>query len=236
MCEFQSKDIGKLAEALLRIQSNMNPALKDGTNPFTNSTYATLNSVMATCRDLLFAEGILLTQLMVPAPVELGTGHIGLETKFIHVESGQWLSSLAVIPLPKNDPQGMGSAITYARRYALTAMLGMVTEDDDGESAKISPKMGFRPNNAPESTQRQKGPQRKQTQATANLNGSNRLQTRGQNLPRLEGIEYQSFTAQDGKTCIVARGNTMSKKEILMEAGFRWNRERKCWWKYDIAM
>lgn len=75
-----------------------------------------------------------------PAPVELGAGHIGLETRLIHAESGQWISSMAVIPLPKNDPQGMGSAITYARRYSLCAMLGIVTEDDDGEGAKIGSK------------------------------------------------------------------------------------------------
>ena len=89
---------------------------------------------MKFCRSLLSAQAIWLTQLPCPAPVELGAGHIGLETRLIHAESGQWISSVAIIPLPKNDPQGMGSAITYARRYALTAMLGIITEeDDDGE-------------------------------------------------------------------------------------------------------
>ncbi len=56
---------------------------------------------------------------------------LGPMTKLTHTESGQWQASLAVVPLPKADPQGMGSAITYARRYAITAMLGMATEDDD---------------------------------------------------------------------------------------------------------
>lgn len=135
----QSQDITELSRAMLQVQQGIRPAMKDATNPFTRSNYATLNSVMESCRDALLSQGILFTQLPCPAPVELGAGHIGLETRLIHAESGQWISSMAVIPLPKNDPQGMGSAITYARRYSLCAMLGIVTEDDDGESAKISP-------------------------------------------------------------------------------------------------
>ena len=135
----QSQDITELSRAMLQVQQSIRPAMKDATNPFTRSNYATLNSVMESCRDALLSQGILFTQLPCPAPVELGAGHIGLETRLIHAESGQWISSMAVIPLPKNDPQGMGSAITYARCYSLCAMLGIVTEDDDGESAKISP-------------------------------------------------------------------------------------------------
>ena len=108
-----SQDIIKLAKALLEVQRELVPVVKDSTNPFTKSTYASLNSVMEACRDILISHGIWLTQLPCPAPVELGTGHIGLETRLVHAESGQWISCLAVIPLPKNDPQGMGSAITY---------------------------------------------------------------------------------------------------------------------------
>ena len=61
-------------------------------------------------------------------------GYLGLVTKLTHAESGQWQSSLAVVPLPKADPQGVGISMTYMRRYALSAMLGIVTEEDtDGE-------------------------------------------------------------------------------------------------------
>lgn len=108
----QSQDINELSKAMLQIQQNLLSALKDATNPFTKSNYATLNSVMDSCRETLLSHGIWLTQLPCPAPVELGAGHIGLETRLIHAESGQRISSLAVIPLPKNDPQGMGSTIT----------------------------------------------------------------------------------------------------------------------------
>ena len=137
MLEYCSAEISELAKALIAVQRELLPAARDGTNPFTRSNYATLNSVMEACRDVLLAHGIWMTQLPVPAPVELGPGHIGLLTKLTHAESGQWQSSLAVVPLPKADPQGMGSAITYARRYALTAMLGIITEeDDDGEAVQ----------------------------------------------------------------------------------------------------
>jgi ERF superfamily. len=74
---------------------------------------------MDACRDALIQNGIWLCQY--PVPVEQPNA-IGLVTKLTHAESGQWQSSLAVVPLPKADPQGMGSAITYARRYALESL------------------------------------------------------------------------------------------------------------------
>ncbi|WP_346666520.1 ERF family protein [uncultured Mailhella sp.] len=60
-----------------------------------------------------------------------------METHLIHAESGQWISSVAIIPLPKNNPQGMGSVITYARRYSLCAILGIEKENDEN-TASIS--------------------------------------------------------------------------------------------------
>ena len=137
MQETCSSEIKELAKALLNVQRQLQPAMKDANNPFTKSNYASLKSVMETCRDALLDNGIWLCQY--PVPVET-PGCIGLATKLTHAESGQWQSSLAVVPLPKADPQGMGSAITYARRYTLTAMLGMITEDDDGEAARIDTK------------------------------------------------------------------------------------------------
>jgi hypothetical protein len=71
---------------------------------------------------------------VVQVPVAVEAGHLGLMTKLVHGESGQWQSSLMVMPLPKNDPQGYGSALTYARRYGLATLVGLVSEtDDDGD-------------------------------------------------------------------------------------------------------
>ncbi|WP_298033625.1 ERF family protein [uncultured Desulfovibrio sp.] len=126
-----------MAKALLNVQRQLQPIPKDAENSFTKSRYTSLKSVMAVCRDALLDNGIWLCQYPVPVDTP---GCLGLVTKLTHAESGQWQSSLAVVPMPKADPQGMGSAITYARRYALTTMLSMVTEDDDGEGAKSGQK------------------------------------------------------------------------------------------------
>ncbi len=141
MNQYQSENITDLAKVLLNVQRTVQPVTKDAENPFTKSWYASLNSVMDACRDALIENGIWLCQY--PVPVEQPNS-LGLVTKLTHAESGQWQSSLAVVPLPKADPQGMGSAMTYARRYALTAMLGMVTEDDDAESARTGRKLNTR--------------------------------------------------------------------------------------------
>lgn len=217
MQELNSQDITKLAKALLNVQRQLLPAARDATNPFTKSRYATLNSVMAASRDALLDNGIWLCQC--PVPVD-APGAIGLMTKLTHTESGQWQSSLTVMPLPRADPQGMGSAITYARRYALTAMLGLVTEDDDGEAASLR-KGG---------TARQQSPRRQGRQETTPAHVAE-----SDELPSLEGVTYQRVTAQDGRECIVASGNTQPKKEILSGLGFRWNAQRKYWWKYADA-
>ena len=221
----------ELAKALLNVQRQMAPATKDAVNPFIKNRYATLNSVMEACREALLNNGIWLTQLPVPAPIELGPGHIALMTKLTHAESGQWQSSLTVIPLPKADPQGMGSAITYARRYALTAMLGMITEDDDGEAAKLPQKANngrFHVNHATND--------RRSAQPGAEADFySGESPFNDPSLPQLEGVSYQYTTAQDGRQCVIATGNTHLKQEILSGAGFRWNAQRKFWWKYANA-
>ena len=229
MTPYQSESITELAKALLNVQRTVQPIAKDAENPFTKSWYASLNSVMDACKSALIENGVWLCQY--PVPVE-PPNSLGLVTKLTHAESGQWQSSLAVVPLPKADPQGMGSAMTYARRYALTAMLGMVTEDDDGEGAKNGKKSSTRPKlpiNSPET--------RKTTSLNANIENTpsvaaNSPLTALENLPPLEGIVYQQVTAQDGRPCIIATGNTQAKKELLTGAGFRWNAQRKLWWKY----
>lgn len=232
MTPYQSENITELAKALLSVQRTVQPIVKDAENPFTKSWYASLNSVMEACRDALIENGIWLCQY--PVPVEQPNS-LGLVTKLTHAESGQWQSSLAVVPLPKADPQGMGSAMTYCRRYALTAMLGMVTEDDDGERARTgrkSPTRSKLPVNTPET---QKARPRDPSSINNIPTPSNRPSAAFENLPPLEGVTYQQVTAQDGRPCIIAIGNTQARKELLAGAGFHWNAQRKLWWKYVDA-
>ena len=236
MQEMNSPEITRLAKALLAVQRELASASKDATNPFTRSRYATLNSGMEACREALLTHGIWLTQLPVPAPPELGPGHIGLLTKLTHAESGQWQGSLTVVPLPKADPQGMGSAITYARRYALTAMLGMITEDDDGEGARAGTQTSTRREQPPRTATVPRPAQRSRTRTTRSQAGEKSGPPDATDpLPPLEGVAYQRVTAQDGRLCIVATGNTQPRREILSGAGFRWDARRGLWWKYDDA-
>ena len=232
MTPYHSENITELAKALLNVQRTVQPIARDAENPFTKSWYASLNSVMDACRDALIENSIWLCQY--PVPVEQPNS-LGLVTKLTHAESGQWQSSLAVVPLPKADPQGMGSAMTYARRYALTAMLSMVTEDDDAEGAKNGKKSTTRPKLPVIDTETKKTSPRDPSIKNNSSPPSNRTPAGLANLPPLEGIAYQQVMAQDGRPCIIATGNTQAKRELLTGAGFRWTAQRKLWWKYVDA-
>ena len=223
-----STEITELAKAMLKVQAALLPAMNDRENPFTKSNYATLNSIMEACRDALLENGIWLAQY--PVPVE--AGHVGLVTKLTHAESGQWQSSLMVMPLLKADPQGYGSAMTYSRRYALSALIGIVTEEDD-DGAAAGSESGQRSKRKPPARQQGGDPAMESKQA-----GDPQVQSDEPSLaamPKLDGITYQTIKATDGRRCIVATGNTQPKKEILMGIGFKWNPQRKIWWKYADA-
>ncbi len=208
MESYCSADITQLAKAMLAVQKQLSPVTKDATNPFTRSRYATLNAVVDTCKKALLDNGIWMTQITVPS--EAGT--IALLTKLTHAETGQYQASLTVLPLQKPDCQGAGSAITYARRYALTAMLGMVTEDDDdGEGAKLPPSRPMKP--APQQPQPHEQP----------------------DLPQIAGVTYRNTTTADGQSYVVACGNTLPGKDRLHAAGFRWDASQKQWWRAVTA-
>ena len=229
MQEYNSEDISEIVKALINVQRQLQPATKDANTPFTKSKYATLNSVMDSCRDALLSNGIWLCQYPVPAE----PGYLGLITKLTHAESGQWQSSLAVVPLPKADPQGLGISMTYMRRYALSSMLGIVTEEDTDEefnSDKLNRPQ--RQKNAVNAPQRDKTTQDDSGQAKKISPALNRASGGLSNLPHLDGISYQIVPAQDGRECVLATGNTAAKKEQLSAAGFHWNPQRKIWWKY----
>ena len=83
-CTYCSPEITELAKAMLKVQAEVLPALKDRENPFTHSSYATLNSVMEACRQALLANNIWFSQY----PVPVDPGHIGLVTKLVHADSG----------------------------------------------------------------------------------------------------------------------------------------------------
>lgn len=127
----QSESITSLAAALVKAQSEMGGAVKDSANPFFKSKYADLTSVVRAIKEPFAKHGLAYTQF----PIRDDNG-VGVVTRLIH-ESGEWLEGEYILPMVKQDPQAAGSAITYARRYALQAMAGIPTADDDAESAMI---------------------------------------------------------------------------------------------------
>lgn len=126
----EGRNIGELAKALAQAQSEMDHAAKDRTNPHFKNKYATLASVIDACRPALNRHGIAIVQLVCGESAEVAT----VETMLLHA-SGQSISTRYSMPVTKQDPQGHGSAITYARRYALLAIVGLAADDDDGNDA-----------------------------------------------------------------------------------------------------
>lgn len=119
-----------VSAALVKAQKAFGPALKTNTNPHFKSKYADLSACIEAVIDALHANGIALVQ----RNIETDSG-VCVETVFVH-ESGETLSSGPLhVPAAKNDPQGYGSALTYARRYSLMAACGIAPEDDDGNAA-----------------------------------------------------------------------------------------------------
>lgn len=144
-----SESLSKIAPALLGAQKAISYAIKDSVNPHFRNRYADLSAVIEAIKDPLNKEG--LTFLQTPSPSENGTLH--LTTRILH-NSGEWIEDTAVCPLPKNDPQGFGSAMTYLRRYSLGAFLGVPSEDDDdGEAAVGRPVEKLPPRPAPAAKQ-----------------------------------------------------------------------------------
>lgn len=125
----RSEQIGDLAGALAKAQGEMKSAAKDTQNTFYKSSYADLAAVMEACREPLSKNALAVVQT-----VDYAGDEIWLETTLAH-SSGQWMRSKYPIRPVKNDPQGVGSAQTYARRYSLMAMVGIVASDDDDGNA-----------------------------------------------------------------------------------------------------
>lgn len=124
----QSPTIGALAAALAKAQAAFKPAIKDASNPFFKSKYCDLSGALDAVRDALSVNGLAIVQ-----STDAGE-KMTLHTTLLHA-SGEWISSTYPITAVKQDPQGIGSAVTYARRYSLMALLGIAAEDDDGEAA-----------------------------------------------------------------------------------------------------
>ena len=131
----QSETLGKLAKALAIVQGQLRPADENANNPFFKSKYADLGSIIKVSRNLLADNGLSVSQFPGETLTADGAKHYATLTTILMHESGEWLSQDLTMPLAKVDSQGYGSAITYARRYALASVLGIYAGEDDDASA-----------------------------------------------------------------------------------------------------
>lgn len=141
----QSEQINELAEALAKAQGQMQNAKKDSTNPHFKSNYADLAAIVTAIRQALSDNA--LSHVQATQVDELG--NVTLVTTLAH-KSGQWVRSFYPVRPVQANPQGFGSALTYARRYSLAAITGMAAEDedDDGNAASAgTPKQVAKPAN-----------------------------------------------------------------------------------------
>lgn len=129
----KSESIKELATALCSFQSEVEKIKKTEMNPFFKSAYASLANILDVIREPLTSNGL--------SFVQFPKGRYGLETMLMHT-SGEWISESYEMEPSKHDPQGAGSVITYQRRYALGAILGLnIDIDDDGNSGSIKEKI-----------------------------------------------------------------------------------------------
>lgn len=127
-----SESIATIAKALVAAQADIRAVEKSAINPHFRSKYVPLDAIISMARPALAAHGMAIVQ--AGTPFDDGKGLL-VETRLIHT-SGEWLSGVVYIPFGKADPQGAGAAMTYGRRFGLSALLSISSdEDDDGNSA-----------------------------------------------------------------------------------------------------
>lgn len=125
----KSSEIAELAKALSKAQGVMTGAKADSKNPFFKSNYADLASVWEAAKEPLSKNGLSVVQTTIPHD-----NKVEVETTLLH-DSGQFITSSLSMPAEKLDAQSFGKLITYCRRYALAAMVGISQVDDYGNSA-----------------------------------------------------------------------------------------------------
>lgn len=128
--------VGKaFAGALLAVQKELPKLQKDAINPHFKNRYISLDSLMAAIRPVLSKHGL----VWITTPCRDEQGEPALSYRLVHADSGEFEGGTMPLLLTKQDPQGLGSAITYARRYSITAMLGLVADEDDDANAGSEP-------------------------------------------------------------------------------------------------
>jgi len=127
-----SEYVNELAKAMADAQNKMKPALKDGMNPHYKSKYTSIASVWESLREPMTSNGLTVWQ-----DVKTHEKGVSIETRIVHA-SGQWVEFGPLnMPILKTDAQDFGKGISYAKRYALCAAIGVVSSEDDDDAASL---------------------------------------------------------------------------------------------------
>lgn len=129
----QSESIAKLATALSIAQSQIGGAVKSSTNPFFKSSYADLGDCIRAMKEPFAANGLSMIQMPITNLIEKS---VGITTRIMH-SSGEWIEGEYFLPLTKFDSQSVGSALSYARRYSISAVCLIPQTDDDANAASL---------------------------------------------------------------------------------------------------
>jgi hypothetical protein len=190
-----SPETDKIYPAFLKMQRELGKAKKSADNPFFKSKYADLSSVQAACEDALALNGFFFTQGYGLEPV----AH--LYTRLVHSESGQWLESQVPLIVSKEDPQGVGSATTYFRRYSIVSMLNLEQEDDDGNRASMQNSSPSKPHEKTKG-----GPDAKKVSVAALNEIKAYLDS---------GLVNDTWWQEKKKLCKVAKAQDLDEKQAL---------------------
>jgi hypothetical protein len=131
-----SESIATLAAALVKAQAELPAVTKDATNPHFRNKYASLDAIVAAVQPVLAKHDLAVVQ-SATTPSDGGAA-LTVETLLLH-KSGEWMANSVVVPMVKIDPQGAGGALTYGRRYGLSALLSLATEEDDDGNVASRP-------------------------------------------------------------------------------------------------
>ena len=128
----KSNSLGQLARALSAASGQLSRVIKNASNESAGSAYADLGAVLELVKPVLSEHGLSVIQ----SPTQTGNpGEVGLTTMLLH-ESGEWLEDISVMSVVPGDPWAYGSAVSYLRRYSLSAVLSLYASDDDGQAAR----------------------------------------------------------------------------------------------------
>ena len=204
-----SENINELAKALAAAQGELESAKRDKKNEHFNFKYADLAACLEVCREPLSKNGLAVIQ--VPSHYDSATKKINVATMLCH-SSGQYIKGELEIIVTKPDAQGIGSAITYARRYSLCAMVGIAQDDDDANAS-----CGIEPKQQQQPKQQQPAKAEQPEVITSTHNGGNVVYVNG-NVCKVRNAEGQYFSVERLKTDMLKSLLAMEQYSAAHEA------------------